>query len=80
MATVIFSSELQRFTGEERVLVKARVYRDLVDELVERYDSLCREQIISMAVAIDGVIIVDHILEPVDEKSEVHFLHFIEGG
>ncbi|MDP7577350.1 MAG: hypothetical protein QGH99_10320 [Pseudomonadales bacterium] len=80
MATVIFSSELQRFTGEERVLVKARVYRDLVDELVERYDSLCREQIISMAVAIDGVIIVDPLLEPVDENSEVHFLHLIEGG
>ena len=80
MATVIFSSELQRFTGEERVLVKARVYRDLVDELVERYDSLCREQIVSMAVAINGVIIVDPLLEPVDENSEVHFLHFIEGG
>ena len=80
MATVIFSSELQQFTGEEKTEVAALVYRDLVDELISRYDLLCREQLTEMAVAIDGVIIVDPLLEPIGRNSEVHFLHFVAGG
>jgi hypothetical protein len=33
-----------------------------------------------MAVAIDGDIIVDPLLEPIGPDSEVHFLHFVAGG
>ena len=80
MAIVIFSSELQQFTGEEKTTVKARVYRDLIAELVNRYAQLSAEVLTERAVAIDGVIIVDPLLEQIDEDSEVHFLHFIAGG
>ena len=80
MAIVIFSSELQQFTGEEKADVRAANYRDLISELIGRYDGLSREKIIDMAVAIDGVIITDPLLEPLAPDTEVHFLHFISGG
>jgi molybdopterin converting factor small subunit len=80
MATVIFSSELQRFTGEEKTTVSALTYRDLVDEITDRYRGLSRDEIKKMAVAIDGEIIHDPFLETVGQGSEVHFLYRISGG
>lgn len=80
MATVIFSSELQRLTGEDKTVVSAKTYRELVDRLTERYPALERKEIMSMAVSIDGVIIHDPLLEPVSPDSEVHFLHRIGAG
>jgi molybdopterin converting factor small subunit len=80
MATVIFSSELQRITGEEKTTVSVDTYRDLVDEITKRYAGLARDDIMDMAVAIDGEIIHDPLLEPVGPDSEVHFLYRISGG
>ena len=80
MATVIFSSELQRLTGEERASVIATNYRDLVAELLIRYEKLTEDEILNMAVAIDGEIIHDPLLEIVAANSEVHFLFRISGG
>ncbi|MCB1691931.1 MAG: MoaD/ThiS family protein [Pseudomonadales bacterium] len=80
MARVIFSSELQRLTGEEQTNVAASTYRDLVDEITSRYEKLTRDELMSMAVAIDGEIIHDPYLERVRPGSEVHFLHRISGG
>lgn len=80
MATVIFSSELQRLTGEARTSVSAENYRELVDKLTATYPSLDRDEIMDMAVAIDGEIIHDPLLEPVKPDSEVHFLYRISGG
>lgn len=80
MAKVMFSSELQQFTGESATRSSATDYRSLVDELCAKYEKLNRETLLGMAVAIDGVIIVDPLLEPVGEDSEVHFLHFVAGG
>lgn len=80
MARVKFSSELQAFTGETETIVEARVYRDVVGELLQRYPDLKQSEIADMAVAIDGVIIVDPMLEAIGEDSEVHFLHFVAGG
>ena len=77
---MIFSSELERFTGEASTEVAAANYRDLVDELLNRYERLPREEIARMAVAIDGVIIPDPLLDPVGADSEVHFLFRISGG
>lgn len=76
----MFSSELQQFTGESSTLSSAHDYRSLIDELCARYERLNRQTLVEMAVAIDGVIIVDPLLEPVGEDSEVHFLHFVAGG
>jgi hypothetical protein len=80
MATVIFSSELQRFTGEEQTVVSSLNYRDLVQEILLRYDKLPSDEIDKMAVAIDGEIIHDPYLESIGPASEVHFLFRISGG
>ncbi len=80
MAHIIFSSELQRLTGEEKTDVVASNYRDLLDEVTTRYPRLNRAELLKMAVAIDGVIIHDPLLEQVDDDSEVHFLYKISGG
>ena len=80
MATVIFSSELQRFTGEEKTSVSSTNYRDLLVELLTKYRRLPEDEILKMAVAIDGEIIHDPFLEAVGPDSEIHFLFRISGG
>lgn len=80
MATVIFSSELQRFTGEEKISVSSTNYRDLLVELLNKYHRLPEDEIQKMAVAIDGEIIHDPFLETFEPESEVHFLFRISGG
>lgn len=80
MATVVFSSELQRLTGEEKTSLRATTYRELVDQLIAAYPALEREQLMDMAVAIDGEIIHDPLLETIGPNSEVHFLYRISGG
>ncbi|MBQ74393.1 MAG: hypothetical protein CMQ20_05120 [Gammaproteobacteria bacterium] len=80
MAKVIFSSELQLLTGEDHAMVSATNYRDLVAELLSRYENLSEGEIMKMAVAIDGVVIPDPLLESVSSSSEVHFLYRISGG
>jgi hypothetical protein len=52
----------------------------LLTELCDQYVDLERRVLADMAVAIDGVIIVDPLLESIGEDSEVHFLHFVAGG
>ncbi len=80
MATVHFTSELQRFTGESDISVSATNYRELVTELKEIYSSLLTDEIRKMAIAIDGEIIHDPFLEEFGSSSEVHFLFKISGG
>ena len=80
MARVVFSSELQKLTGEERCDVDAFVYRDIIARLVEKYPELEQDKLMEMAVSIDGEIIHDPYLEVVNETSEVHFLFRISGG
>lgn len=80
MATVIFSSELQRFTREEKTSVSSTNYRDLLVELLNKYHRLPEDELQKMAVAIDGEIIHDPFLETVKPESEVHFLFRISGG
>ncbi len=80
MATVVFSSELQKLTGEARTVVTAHAYRDIIDQLVARYELLDKNKLLQMAIAIDGEIIHDPFLETVQATSEVHFLFRISGG
>ena len=79
-AHVIFSSELQKFTGVREALVQAEDYRSLVTEITDRYEGLSAADIQDMSVAINGEIILDPMLEKIDYGSEVHFLYRIEGG
>lgn len=80
MATVIFSSELQKFTREEQADVNALNYRELVSVLVDRYQDLDPDTLMKMAVSIDGEIIHNPLLEKLAPASEVHFLYRISGG
>ncbi len=80
MPTVHFTSELQRFTGESEVTVSATNYRELISELKEIYSSLPIDELLKMAIAIDGEIIHDPFLEEIDPLSEVHFIFRISGG
>lgn len=79
MVTVFFPAELQRITGEEKIDISVSSYRELISELVCLYD-LKSDELMKMAVALDGLIIHDPLLEKFDDGSEVHFLHRISGG
>ena len=78
--TVIFSSELQNFTAEVQTEVDATNYRSLVAELVAKYQDLEEDEILKMAVAINGEIVHEPLMEQIDPNSEVHFLYRISGG
>lgn len=80
MAVVIFSSELQKLTGEEKTRVNERVFKDIVSMLAARYDKLEEEELFKMAVAVDGEIIHTPFLEQIEADSELHFLYRISGG
>ena len=80
MARIFFSSELQKLTGEEYADLSGTVYREIIEQLVARYDRLDRDKLLHMAVAIDGVIIHDPLLEVVQDTSEIHLLLRISGG
>ena len=80
MAIVIFSSELKKLTGEEKIHVDASVFKDIVTEITNRYVALEHDELMKMAVAIDGEIIHTPFLEKVAPSSELHFLFRISGG
>ena len=80
MAIVIFSSELQKLTGEEQTQVESQVFKDIVTEITNRYSALKHDELMKMAVAIDGEIIHTPFLEKVAPSSELHFLYRISGG
>ena len=80
MAIVIFSSELQKLTGEEQTRVDAEVFKDIVTEISNQYSALEHDELMKMAVAIDGEIIHTPFLEKIAPSSEVHFLYRISGG
>jgi hypothetical protein len=80
MAKVGFSSEQQRLTNEAECNLVASNYRQLIDAVIKRYPRLDREELMRMAIAIDGEIIHEPLLEVVGVDSEVHFFHFIAGG
>ena len=80
MAIVIFSSELQKLTGEEQTHVDSEIFKDIVTEITNRYSALEHDELMKMAVAIDGEIIHTPFLEKVAPSSELHFLFRISGG
>lgn len=67
-------------TGEEQTCVSASIYKDIVAELANKYSRLDEEKLMSMAIAIDGEIIHNPLLEKIGEHNELHFLYRISGG
>ena len=81
MATVFLSAGLRRFAGGlERVEIEAATVRELIDALDRRFPGIGDPLRGGTAVAIDGEIISEPLLEPIPPGSEVHFLPSISGG
>lgn len=84
MPTVVLSREIaRRFTdGETRIELteSADTVREIVRTLDARYPGLGMELRSGKAVAIDGQIYQDALLESVGPSTEVCFMPAIEGG
>ena len=81
MAKVIFSNALLRFTGgAESVEIDASNVRQLIHELDRRFPGIGAQLRAGTAVAVDGEIIQEALLEPLGPQSEVHFLPSFGGG
>ncbi len=81
MARVLIPEHLASVTGNVReVEVTAATYRELVQKLDARFPGAEEAIMGKVAVAIDGDIIHDPYLDPLEADSEVCFLHRIEGG
>ena len=82
MATVILNREIARqFTdGAAEIDVVSDNIRAVIRELDARFPGVGAVLRHDMAVAIDGEIYQDVLLEPVGPNSEVAFIPAIEGG
>ena len=80
MAVVVFSSAQRRLVGgDERVEIEASRVVELIEALYGRYPEL-EGKLEGAAVAIDGVIHNDARYQPLQPRSEVHFMGAIAGG
>ncbi|MDP6389295.1 MAG: MoaD/ThiS family protein [Alphaproteobacteria bacterium] len=81
MARVVLTGGLKNFTGGETELeLDAADIRGLFRLLGERYPKLKPHLEEGLAVAIDGQIYQDTLIEPIGPDSEVHVLPQIAGG
>jgi sulfur-carrier protein len=81
MAHVVLIGNLRQYTGGVTEMhLDARSIRQLFIKLGERYPELAPHLEDGLAVAIDGQIYQDALLEPIGENSEVHILPQIAGG
>jgi|ETNmetMinimDraft_31_1059906.scaffolds.fasta_scaffold68804_2 molybdopterin converting factor small subunit len=81
MARVVLPQALaERAGGQVEHEIPARNVRALLSALDARFPGLAAELEGRMAVAIDGEIHNDPMLEPIEESSEVHFLPPVRGG
>lgn len=81
MARVIFGSDLLSQTGGlGEVEVTARSYRDLLLELQRLFPALADGTLEKLAIAIDGVIIHEPLLQTFGEHSELVFVPRIAAG
>jgi molybdopterin synthase sulfur carrier subunit len=81
MARVVLSGSLVTLAGGRTALdVPAANVRQLMRALEAQYPALGPELRSGMAIAIDGEIVQDALLEPLGPDTEVHFLPAIGGG
>lgn len=81
MARVTIPTDLQRYTGGiAETQVAALNYRELVAELSQKFPELTAETIRKQALAIDGMIIHEPLLESFGPDSELVLLPRIAGG
>ena len=82
MATVHLGATLCRpYCGDIRTVeVSAETIGQLIRELDARFPGLGHQIDESMAIAIDGTIFQDTLIEPIPPGSEVHLIPKIAGG
>jgi len=82
MATVFLPIEIARSFCDEKIehFVTGSNIRDLVKALDEAYPGIGTRLNDGIAVAIDGEIFQEWLLENVSPNSQIHFIPAIEGG
>jgi molybdopterin converting factor small subunit len=81
MAHVTLIGNFRNYTGGISSLhIEASNVRRLMAALAERFPDLAPHLEQGLAVAIDGQIFQDALLEPIQPESEVHILPQIAGG
>jgi sulfur-carrier protein len=81
MAHVVLMGNLRQYTGGVSELeVDAANVRQLFQRLGAKFPELARHLEDGLAVAIDGQIYQDSLLEPIGADSDVHILPQIAGG
>jgi molybdopterin synthase sulfur carrier subunit len=81
MAHVVLIGNLRQYTGGVFELdVQAKNVREMFQKLGEQFPELAPHLLDGLAVAIDGQIYQDVMLEPIGETSDVHILPQIAGG
>ena len=81
MARVVLPGTLQQYTGGVTELVlDAATIRQLFRMLGEKFPDIAPHLVDGMAVAIDGQIYQDALLQPIPDNSEVHIIPKIAGG
>lgn len=82
MATVHLGATLCRpYCGDVRVLeIEAATIGQLIKELDKRFPGLGEQVVESMALAIDGEIFQDTLIDPIKPDSEIHLIPKIAGG
>ena len=81
MAHVVLIGNLRQYTGGVTELeVQAATVRQLFLKLGETFPALAPHLEDGLAVAIDGQIYQDSLLEPIGADSSVHILPQIAGG
>jgi molybdopterin converting factor small subunit len=81
MAHVTLTGNLRQLTGGVAELeVEAASVRQLIARLGETYPALAPHLATGVAVAIDGQIYQDALLQEIPPESDVHILPAIAGG
>ncbi|MEO0792598.1 MAG: MoaD/ThiS family protein [Pseudomonadota bacterium] len=81
MAQVTLVGNLKQFTGGvSELTVDAANVRQLLRKLGDQFPELAPHLEDGLAVAIDGQIYQDALLEPISSNSDVHVLPQIAGG
>jgi molybdopterin converting factor small subunit len=82
MARVVLTNDLSKqFAGGKAEFdLAASNVRQLIKKLDEKFPGLGGALSENMSIAIDGEIIADPLLEPLEEDSEVFFVPAIKGG
>jgi len=81
VARLAVPSDMRQYTdGAATIEVAAENYRDMVSELRRRFPALTGEIIRKQALAIDGMIVTEPLLETFAPDSELVFFAKIAGG